>query len=189
MPIGTPRVRTVLALLLARPGVLVGIDQMVDELWPQHPPKQARALVHGYVSRLRRALCDGAAGRLLTRKPGYLLVVDDGELDSYRFEQLIMQARAARKVGELDRSVELFGEAHGQWRGEPFADVPSTAAVSASAAWLSELRLATIEERIDTALDAGRDAGLIVELTGNQSPRCREVKAVGRVVGRTITFR
>lgn len=166
VPVGPPRVRTVFALLLIRRGVPVGVDQVVDELWPRDPPGEARALVHGYISRLRRALRGAAAGRLLTRKPGYLLAVDDAEVDAGRFERLAGQARAARKAGRFERSIELFDLAHREWRGDPFADVPRTATVEASAARLSELRLATVEERVDTALETGLDGGLIGELTG-----------------------
>jgi DNA-binding SARP family transcriptional activator len=78
LTVGTPRDRTVLALLLARANDLVAVEALVDELWPQHPPPQARTLVHGYVSRIRRALRNSPAGsaaadRLITRKPGYLI--------------------------------------------------------------------------------------------------------------------
>ncbi|MFG3705947.1 BTAD domain-containing putative transcriptional regulator [Micromonospora sp. NPDC047670] len=170
LALGTPRVRTVCAILLVRPGSVVSVEQFVDELWPDRPPADARALVRGYLSRLRQALRRGpsgpaGAGLLVTHKPGYLLRVAEHELDRHRFERLTAAARAARDAGEPRRCVELFREAHQQWRGEPFADVPRTASVAAAANWLTELRLAAAEEQFDTAMDSGDDTAVIRELS------------------------
>lgn len=38
------------ALLLVRPGGLVAIERFVDELWPERPPSDARALVRSHES-------------------------------------------------------------------------------------------------------------------------------------------
>lgn len=165
--LGPPRIRLVCGLLLVRPGDLVAIDRLVDELWPERPPSDARALVRDYVARLRRALRSGPGGgdRVVTRKPGYLLRVEDQELDLHRFDRLVTEARAAVRVGQPDRGVELFGRALDLWRGDPFADVPRTASIAATATWLTEQQLMTREERYDAALAAGAAAQVITELT------------------------
>ncbi|CAM3903419.1 AfsR/SARP family transcriptional regulator [Kibdelosporangium persicum] len=165
--LGAPRVRLVCGLLLARPGDLVAVEQFVDELWPDQPPPDARALVRGYVSRLRRALRSGPSGadRVVTRKPGYLLQVEDQELDVQRFERLVAEARSARQAGQPRRSAELFRRAHQLWRGSPFADVPHAASIAAVSTWLIEHRLTTREEWFDVALAAGQDAEVVTELT------------------------
>ncbi|MQA95416.1 MAG: tetratricopeptide repeat protein [Streptosporangiales bacterium] len=161
----TPRNRGVLAILLARANDLVSVEQLVDELWPQRPPAQARALVRGYVSRVRRALRNTpAADRLVTRKPGYLMRVEDGELDVHRFEKLIADARIARQAGRLGHCVTLFRQAHRLWRGAPFADMPPTSIITASATRLAELRLASLEELYDTVLTNGHDAEIVTDL-------------------------
>lgn len=168
IPIGTPRVLAVLALLLVRPGTVVSVDRFVDELWPEDPPADTRALVHGYLSHLRRALRRApdanAAGRLITRKPGYLLLVDDNELDLHRFQRLISEARAARREGALDRCVALFRQAQKEWRSTPFADAPATPTIAAEAVRLTEMRVAAIEDQFDAALEAGQHAAMIAEL-------------------------
>ncbi len=56
LDLGAPRIRLMCGLLLVRAGELVAIDRFVDELWPERPPADARPLVRGYVSRLRRAM-------------------------------------------------------------------------------------------------------------------------------------
>lgn len=164
--LGPPRVRVMCGILLARPGGLVAIERFVDELWPERPPPDARALVRGYVSRLRRALRCGpsSADRVVTRKPGYLLRVEDDELDLHRFERLVAQARAAVKAGEPGRGVELFQRAHDLWRGDPFADVPRTASIAATATWLAEQRRTTREEWFDAALAAGQTTDVLNKL-------------------------
>jgi DNA-binding SARP family transcriptional activator/tetratricopeptide (TPR) repeat protein len=164
--VGTPRNRTVLAILLARANDLVTVEQLVDELWPEGPPAQARALVRGYVSRIRGALRPSpAADRLITRKPGYLMRVEDGELDVHRFERLIADARIARQAGQLGHCAALSRKAHRLWRGTPFADLPPTSIIAATATRLAELRLAGLEELYDTVLTSGHDAGIVTELT------------------------
>jgi DNA-binding SARP family transcriptional activator len=165
--LGPPRVRVVCGILLVRPGELVAVEQFIDELWPERPPPDARALVREYVSRLRRALRSGPnkADLLVTRKPGYLLRIQDYELDLHRFEELVAEARAARQVGQSQHAVELFRRAHELWRGEPFADVPRTASIAAMSTSLTEQRLTTMEERFDVSLAAGQHADIATELT------------------------
>ncbi|MGC5032370.1 AfsR/SARP family transcriptional regulator [Micromonospora sp. DT229] len=41
LPLGTPKQRTVLAMLVCNPGRLVSVDQLIDELWPDGPPQSA----------------------------------------------------------------------------------------------------------------------------------------------------
>ncbi|MEU5878703.1 BTAD domain-containing putative transcriptional regulator [Spirillospora sp. NPDC047279] len=166
---GTPRDRTVLAILLARANETVGVDLLIDELWPEEPPAQARALARGYVSRIRRVLRDSAAGdaaarRLVTRKPGYLLHVESGELDLLRFEKAVDDARRTMRAGNAERCRESLRQIRELWRGTPFTDVPPTATIRATAARLTELRMVTLEGLFDVALNAGQDADIVTEL-------------------------
>jgi tetratricopeptide (TPR) repeat protein/DNA-binding SARP family transcriptional activator len=170
LELGAPQTRAVLAVLVIRCGDVVSVDRLVDELWPSAPPADTRSLVHGHVSRLRRSLRasrlgEEAARRLVTRKPGYLLRVDDGELDVARFERLLIEARAAHRDGDPDRCIAAYREAHQQWRGEPYADVPHTPLVAAEANRLAGLRLSTLEERFDAELGAGLHADIVDDLT------------------------
>ncbi len=168
LPVTIPRTRTVLAVLLTYPNTVVSVDYLVDELWPQWPPERARAQVHDYMSRLRGMLRQGtgaASTRLATRKPGYVLRVDDTELDADRFDALLRQATEAHAAGRLDRSLYLYAEADRAWRGEPLTDVPSSPRISATAAALTEQRLTGLEQRYQVALDTGGGSDLVAELT------------------------
>jgi DNA-binding SARP family transcriptional activator len=159
LAMGTPRTRVLLAVLLTAPGTVFSIERLIDELWPDEPPEDARTLVHSYVSRLRRVLGD-AAGRLVTRKPGYLLHLEEQELDLCRYQRLVAEAQMSGK--SADR-VEVLGEADRLWHGPPFADVPPTPAITAAVTRLAELRLAALEEYFEACLDAEQD--VVVELT------------------------
>ena len=80
--IGTGRQLALVAVLLLHPNEAVSVDRLVDELWGGDAPPTAAKIVRNSVSLLRRELGD----RLVTRPPGYLLRVEDGELDGGRLE-------------------------------------------------------------------------------------------------------
>ncbi|MGN9914664.1 BTAD domain-containing putative transcriptional regulator [Phytohabitans sp. LJ34] len=163
---GPPRIRVLLAVLLTAPGQLMSMDKFIDDLWPEAPPPDSRALIHGYISRLRRVLGSGSSGqaaarRLVTRKPGYLLDVGEQELDLHRYQRIVASART---VAPRDR-IALLRQADQLWHGTPFADVPPTPAITAAVTRLAELRLATLEKQFDAMLEADQDEGLVAELT------------------------
>src|SRR3954471_12156328 len=109
VPLGGPKQRALLALLLVNANRVVARDRLIDELWGESPPDTAVKTSQVYVSRLRKLLPEGA---LLTRPPGYLLAVDPGALDLARFEQLVTEARGAA----TSRASRLLREALGLWR-------------------------------------------------------------------------
>lgn len=77
-----PKVRQVLAVLLARRNSVVPLSALTAELWPGHPPRSATATVQTYAYQLRKALHGGEdpgdTGPLVTRAHGYLLRVEPG---------------------------------------------------------------------------------------------------------------
>ncbi|MEU7530727.1 BTAD domain-containing putative transcriptional regulator [Saccharothrix sp. NPDC042600] len=165
VPLGTPRARAVLALLVVHADTVVGIDRLVDELWADRAPGNARAEVHSYVSRLRRALGAAGTGRIVTRSPGYLLRPGAGEVDLRRFDELVAAARSARRSGAGPECLARFREALRLWRGPALGGVPPTPALEAEAARLAECRLEVSEESFDAALAAGESGELVAELS------------------------
>jgi DNA-binding winged helix-turn-helix (wHTH) protein len=90
VPLGGPRQRAVLALLLLEANRVVSMDRLAEDAWDGHPPEGWVTTVQIYVSHLRQALepdrARGAAGEVLvTRGRGYLLRVDGERLDAARF--------------------------------------------------------------------------------------------------------
>lgn len=151
VPLGPPRVRVVLALLLISRNSVVSVERFIDELWPARPPAGPRPLIHDYLARLRRVLAHESA-RLVTRRPGYLLRVADEELDLGRYERLLARARTAAAAGRLHDGLARYRESERLWRAHPYADVPATSAIRAIAASVTEQRLNALEELYEIAL-------------------------------------
>jgi DNA-binding SARP family transcriptional activator len=56
VPLGTPKRRAVLALLLMNRNRPVAVDSLLTAAWEATPPSGARANIHSYMSNLRRLL-------------------------------------------------------------------------------------------------------------------------------------
>jgi DNA-binding SARP family transcriptional activator/tetratricopeptide (TPR) repeat protein len=156
--------RVLLAALLLRANRVVPMDTLIETLWDDEPPPSARNTVHGYVKRLRQ-MPPGAAGeRIVTRSPGYVISVADGELDLDRFTSLRDRARSAAASGDWLGAAGQLREALALWRDEPLADVPSAVLQREEVPGLAELRLLALESRIEADLRLGRHADLVAEL-------------------------
>jgi DNA-binding SARP family transcriptional activator/Tfp pilus assembly protein PilF len=154
--VGGPQQRALLALLLLEANRVLPIERLIDELWDADPPATARALVHGCVAGLRRAL---GAGVLLTRAPGYLLRVGPGELDLARADELEQAAAGAAP----ERASALLGEALALWRGPVLAGIDGRG-VTAEATRLEERAVGLLQRRADLDLRLGRYARVAGEL-------------------------
>ncbi len=172
LAVGRPQQRALLALLLIHANRVVSVDLLVDYLWGERPPSAARSLLQGCVARLRRVLGESACTpspaqqRLLTRPPGYLLMVRPGELDCDRLEQLAADAAVA--AGEdspaaLERAAVLLREALALWRGPVLHDI-ALDSCQVEAARLAERRLAVFEEWVDVESRLGHHSNLVAEL-------------------------
>ena len=165
VPLGGAKQRAALAILLLHRNEVVSRDRLIDDLWGETPPPSAGHTLETYVSRLRKALhCDKDPDRLLTRPPGYVLRVDDGELDLERFEFLIDQGRRALASDDPVTAAGTLREGLASFRGVPLEDLAGSPFARAEIGRLEELRLAAVEQRIDADLALGRHADLVGEL-------------------------
>jgi predicted ATPase/DNA-binding SARP family transcriptional activator len=162
LPLGGPRQRAVLALLVVEAGRVVPAGRLIDELWRGGPPPGAATTLRSYVSRLRTLLAPDAT--LVARGGGYVLALGQARLDAGEFERLAGAGRAALAAGEAAGAANRFGEALGLWRGRALADVTEVEALALEAARLEELRLAALEGRIEADLALGLDAEVVGEL-------------------------
>src|SRR3954468_11343233 len=98
VPVGGPRVRSLLALLALNAGRVVGADTLIDGLYGENPPGDAANALQSQVSRLRRGL--RAAGRTVELRPaGYRLAVEPDAVDAHRFERLARDGQRALAGG------------------------------------------------------------------------------------------
>ena len=158
--LGGSRQRALLALLLLRANEAVPLDQLVDGLWGDSPPKTAEQIVRVYVSQLLKLLePERSAGDeprvLLTRDAGYELRLRPDQLDTYRFEQLLQEGRNRLAADEATALGYLRG-ALALWRGPPLADFTYEPFAQAEIARLEDLRLNAVQERIEAEGDLTR---------------------------------
>ncbi len=154
------RARVLLGALIVSPGAVVSMDELVDRLWGEAPPRTAMTALHGHVSRLRKALGDRA---LQTTPTGYLLAVDPDQIDSGRFRTKVAEAQQQTVSSSRSR---LLREALGLWRGQALADFAYEPFVQSEIAALEEMRVTAIEDAIEADLAVGRHSALIGELQG-----------------------
>ncbi|HET9723036.1 MAG TPA: BTAD domain-containing putative transcriptional regulator, partial [Actinomycetota bacterium] len=166
LPIAGSKERTVLAFLIARGGRTVSVDELIEELWGEHPPRTAEKTVGSYVSRLRRALRPGMSPGshhdvIVSRGGGYALDSDGHEIDAIRFEQLATDAHRLLTAGRPTEADRMLEEALGLWRGAAYQGYRYTGFGVSEGERLDELRRTATEDLIDSRLAAG-DAGQLV---------------------------
>ena len=167
--IGAAKERALLAELVLHANQIVSRERLMEVVWGEKPPATAAATLNTYVSHLRSALEPGRAPRtqpalLLTRDPGYLLAVDPDCVDALRFERLAGDGRRALAAGDALTAATTLREGLGLWRGDALADFVYEPFAQAEATRLEELRLATLEVRVEADLALGRHHDLVAEL-------------------------
>jgi DNA-binding SARP family transcriptional activator len=161
--LGPARQRALLAILLLRRNEVVSIDRLVDDVWGEAPPATAGHALQVYVSKLRTVLERGA---IETRKPGYVLTASGEQVDAGRFESLAAGGRDALANGLPADAAAALRDALAMWRGPALADFAYEPFAEREIARLEELRMATLEDRIDADLALGRHAELAAEVDG-----------------------
>jgi YVTN family beta-propeller protein len=166
LPIGEGRQRAVLVLLLLHRNETVSSDRLIDALWGETPPPTAAKILQNHVGQLRRALDDRGGRRLHTRDHGYVLQVQDGELDVDRFERLMDEGGEALAGGRCADAAARLREALACWRGPALADVAYEAFAQPEIVRLDERHTSALEQRINADLALGRHADVVAELEG-----------------------
>jgi class 3 adenylate cyclase len=158
VPVRRPKERLLLTLLLLRANEVVSRDSLLEALWEGQPPQTATTALQGVVSQLRKRV---GGDRVVTRSPGYLLRVADGDLDLVRFVRVAAKARATHDPA--GRS-ECFEQALGLWRGFALDEFAGNSALIGERERLAELRLGVLEDRLDADLELGRSPAVVAEL-------------------------
>jgi DNA-binding SARP family transcriptional activator/tetratricopeptide (TPR) repeat protein len=165
-PVGIPpgRQESVLAALLLDPGRVVRTDYLVHLLWDEDPPDTARTQVQICVSRIRKALTTaGMDATIVTRSPGYVLQIDETELDLTVFRRHVAEARVLVKEGRAAEAAEGLRSAVGLWRGLCLSGI-SSRVLERKGQQIDEERLAVTETFLKLELDLGRHHQLVPEI-------------------------
>jgi DNA-binding SARP family transcriptional activator/DNA-binding beta-propeller fold protein YncE len=165
LPLGSPKQRALLGLLLLHANEPIARERLIEELWGDAAPRTVNAVLSVYLSRLRRLLADGTGEQvLLTHAAGYVLSVRPEGLDAGRFETLLERGRRELASGDAERASATLHLALALWRGPPLADLAFEPFAQSEIARLEELRLTAIEARIEADLALGRHDSLVAEL-------------------------
>jgi YVTN family beta-propeller protein len=167
LALGPSKQRALLAVLLLHLNEVVPRDRLVEDLWGDRAPETATTALHGYVSQLRKLLepANGTERRvLITRAPGYLLELEPAHVDLKRFELLAQRGKRELADADAEAAAATLAEALSLWRGPPLAEFSSAPFALAESLRLQDLRISTLEDRIEADLARGRHDELIGEL-------------------------
>ena len=162
VPLGGPKQRAVLALLVVDADRTVLAGQLAEALWHGGPSAGAAKTLRSYVSRLRALLAPEVA--VVARGGGYVLVAGPDQVDAVRFERLVGTGQGALGVGEAAVAASRLSEALELWRGRALADVADVAPLALEAARLEELRLVAAEGRAEASIGLGLAGEVVGEL-------------------------
>nr|QCX41934.1 Amc0 [Streptomyces novoguineensis]BBE52674.1 DNA-binding transcriptional activator [Streptomyces sp.] len=169
LSLGPPRHRALLGLLMLRLNQVVPAPQLIEELWGDRPPRRPTASLHTYVSHLRRALSsgagpDGPSTLVRHQAPGYLLSLDPDQVDAYRFESLLLQARRDLAARDHRTAQDRLGTALKLWRGTAYLDLVDYAPMAEESARLEQARLTAVELHAEASLALGENDAVVARL-------------------------
>jgi DNA-binding SARP family transcriptional activator/tetratricopeptide (TPR) repeat protein len=150
LDVGTPRQQAVLAALAVDAGRPVPIETLIDRVWGDEPPGEARNVVYSHLSRIRQVLGEvteltGTKTGVTRRSAGYVLEIDPGAVDLNRFAHLVERGNDVRETDD-DRAAALH-DALLYWRGAPLAGLQGE--------WADGVRAAWHRRRLDAAVHWG----------------------------------
>jgi DNA-binding SARP family transcriptional activator len=167
LPLGAAKQRAVLGLLLINRNRTVAIDSLIDAVWQQDPPPEARASLHAHVSRIRRLISSAgvdAAAMLASAQPGYRLCVPEEACDVGRFAIEQKSGIEAAAAGRFAQASGHLSAALDEWRGPVLEDLRDFQFVQAFAAALAEDKLVALTARAESEIACGRTHSIIGEL-------------------------
>jgi SARP family transcriptional regulator, regulator of embCAB operon len=167
VPLGSPKQRAVLAMLVINRNQAVGNEALMDAAWEEWPPPEARASLHSYVSHLRKLLNSaGVDGRavLSATPPGYRLSVPDIDCDIGRFVVEKTAGVRAAAIGQFEQASRHLSAALAEWRGPVLDDLRDFRFVEAFAAALAEDKVTAHAARAEVEIACGRGDAVVGEL-------------------------
>lgn len=169
----TPAQRRIVAALVLRRDRGADVDQLVDAVWGERPPRSAVASLQNQITRLRRAHGEG----LVTHDGARYRL--DAVTDVARFEDLV----AAADPTGADGAPARLGAALDLWGGSPYADLEDHGAAQVERARLTALRWWAMERWASSEMAAGDPLAAAVRL----APAAAEDPFQERVVELLVT--
>jgi DNA-binding SARP family transcriptional activator len=103
--LGAAKQRAILGLLLVNANRVVPFDRVLEEVWGRQQPEAGVRALRYQVSKLRDSLEpgreSGVGGVIGTERGGYVVRVDEGEVDAHCFERLAADGARALADGRF----------------------------------------------------------------------------------------
>ncbi|WP_112263265.1 AfsR/SARP family transcriptional regulator [Lentzea terrae] len=138
-----PKPAQILAVLAVECGKIVPVERLIDLIWGEEPPPQARKSLQVHISSLRRTGLP-----VEHRAAGYVLNADPDDVDLHLFRKKVAQAA---DEADLKIKAQTLNSALKLWRGTPVVFAQT----------LDVQRLAAAETWVDVELALGRHSELI----------------------------
>ena len=167
LPLGTPKQRAVLAMLVMGRNRPVSSDALVNAAWEQYPPPEPKASLHSYLSNLRKLVA--GAGHdpkavLASAPPGYRLTVADADCDIGRFIAQKTAGVQAAAAGQFEQASRHLQNALAEWRGPVLEDLRDFEFVDPFATALVEDKIVAHTARAEAEIACNRGHSVIGEL-------------------------
>jgi DNA-binding SARP family transcriptional activator len=167
LPLGTPKQRAVLAMLVINRGRAVSIQALIDAAWDGEPPSGARATLHQYISNVRRLIANTGLDPhavLGSAPPGYRLAVADDQVDIGRFIREKTAGLRAAAAGSLETASAHLATALAEWRGPVLDDLHDYSFVDPFARAFTEDKIVVQTAYAEAEIACGRSSSVIGEL-------------------------
>ncbi|GAA2552737.1 hypothetical protein GCM10010435_23820 [Winogradskya consettensis] len=165
VPSGGTRQQIVLGSLLLEANRVVPIARLTDAIYGIDVPSTGRAQTQICISALRRLFAShGRPDAIQTRSQGYLLQLDQADLDLTRYDSLVTRARAEAEADRPGTAARDYRAALALWRGSALQGLGSVA-LQGAAEVVDERRIAATEDCIEIELGLGLHRDLVGELT------------------------
>ena len=167
LPLGTPKQRAVLAMLVMNRNRPVSSGSLVNAAWEQFPPPEPKASLHSYVSNLRKLLASAGVDPksvLASAPPGYRLAIPDADCDIGR---LIAEKNAgvqAAAAGHFEQASRYLQNALAEWRGAVLEDLHDFQFVDPLATALVEDKVVAYTAHAEAEIACNRAYAVIGEL-------------------------
>lgn len=173
--LGGKRQRLVLAVLLANANRVVSQDALLDAVWNGQLPEGGPRTLHTYISILRKTLGEG----IDRDGSGYILEIAPDQLDAYRFEGLVADART-KVESDPQHANELLRRGLSLWTGTAYGDLGHEMVLVPEVTRLTDARAAALETRFETDLLLGRHEEMVpeVEAVLHEHPYRENVAAI-----------
>jgi DNA-binding SARP family transcriptional activator len=146
------RRRALLIRLLLSANVAVPPARVAEDLWEPAPPPGSLSTLQSHVSLIRKTL---GANRLLHRDGGYLIAIENEELDVNRFTSEVAAGKRAMAIRQWGEAQIRLAAALQSWRGPALVDVDGFVWARPEISRLEGLRLNVLETLIDAHLNSG----------------------------------